>query len=171
MPVNYAPMTASQLIDHQEICDRLDIWCRSVDLRDFSSLTEVFVPHLVWDFGRGTVDTTLDEVVARIKAHMLGASACGARHIHVSNVRSHIMGDDAKSDAYFLAASAGCGAYLGKTLLEWGNYHDTWKRGAEGWRIVRRDYRMDIQHGPLEILYGSAPAEMWKDGDARRLDR
>lgn len=43
--------------------------------------------------------------------------------------------------------------------------------GAEGWRIVRRDYRTDIQDGPLEILYGSGSAEMWKDGDARRLDR
>jgi hypothetical protein len=159
-----------KLLDHQEISDRLNIWCRSVDTRDLTTLSEVFDPHLIWDFGRGTVDTSLGQVIKRIKAHMFGASRCGARHIHVSNLRANISGDDAESDAYFFAISAGKGEYLGRTLLEWGNYHDIWRRGKNGWRIIRRDYRVDVQDGPLEILYASAPAEMWKEGDARRLD-
>jgi hypothetical protein len=170
MPSTNEPSAIQKLLDHQEIADRLNIWCRSVDTRDLTTLSEVFDRDLVWDFGRGTVDTSLDQVIARIQAHMFGASFCGARHIHVSNIQTQIGGDEAESDAYFFAISAGIRDYAGRTLLEWGNYHDIWRRGPNGWRIIRRNYRMDIQEGPLEILYGSAPAQMWQEGDVRRLD-
>jgi SnoaL-like domain len=74
------------------------------------------------------------------------------------------------SDAYFLAVSAGTRQFAGQTLMEWGQYHDTWRMTDDGWRIVQRDYRMDIQQGPLGILYATAPPDMWREGDARRLD-
>jgi hypothetical protein len=159
-----------RLLDHQEIADRLAIWCRSVDTRDFTTLTQVFHPDIVWDFGKGIVERGLDKLIGRIEAHMLGASFCGARHIHLSNLCTRFEGDTAVSDAYFFALSAGTRTFAGQTLMEFGQYHDTWQRAAQGWRIVRRDYRMDIQQGPLEILYGTAPPEMWSEGDARRLE-
>lgn len=156
--------------DHKEISDRLGTWCRCVDTRNLDPMAEVFDAAVVWDFGKGTVDHGLERIIQRIKAHMFGAAFCGARQIHIANLRVEVEGDDAQSEAYFFAASAGVREYTGRTLLEWGNYHDIWARRANGWRIVKRNYRMDIQEGPLEILYGTAPADMWEAGDARRLD-
>jgi len=34
-----------------------------------------------------------------------------------------------------------------QTLDGMGQYHDTWRMTDDGWRIVQRDYRMDIQQG------------------------
>jgi hypothetical protein len=84
-------------------------------------------------------------------------------------MRVDIDGDTAESEAYFCGAHAGLGANEGKTLLQWGNYNDFWKRTSGGWCIVKRIYRIDISDGPMEIVYGSAPAGMWKEGDDRSL--
>jgi len=159
-----------RLLTHHEIAERLAIWCRSVDARDFATLSQVFHPEVIWDFGQGIVDQNLAQLITRIEAHMLGASYCGARHIHVSNLCTRAEGEAMISDAYFLAVSAGTRQFAGQTLMEWGQYHDTWRMTDDGWRIVQRDYRMDIQQGPLGILYATAPPDMWREGDARRLD-
>ena len=156
--------------DHREMTDRLATWCRCVDTRDMGPMTDVFDEDVVWDFGGGTVDRGLAAVVERITAHVVVATYCGNRQIHLANVRIDIDGDTARSSAYFFSTSAGIREYEGQALLEWGTYDDTWRRGSAGWRIAHRNYEMRIQSGPLEIVYGSAPAEMWQEGDHRRLD-
>lgn len=164
------PAQLQRILDRQEISDRLAIWCRSVDTRDFGSLSGVFHRDVTWDFGEGVVDHGLAQIIKRIEAHMLGASYCGKRQIRLSNLCTRFANGGAVSDAYFFAISAGTGKFQGQTLLEWGAYHDTWQQSEDGWRIVRRDYRNEIRQGPLEILYGTAPPELWNEGDARRLD-
>ena len=37
--------------------------------------------------------------------------------------------------------------------------------------ITKRVYRIDISDGPMEIVYGGAPPETWKENDERRLGR
>jgi len=81
-----------RLLTHHEIAERLAIWCRSVDARDFATLSQVFHPEVIWDFGQGIVDRNLAQLITRIEAHMLGASYCGARHIHVSNLCTRAEG-------------------------------------------------------------------------------
>jgi hypothetical protein len=156
--------------DHKAISDKLGIWCRCVDTRELGGMSEVFDERVEWDFGQGTVDHGLDAVIERIQAHIVEATYCGKRQIHIANLRVDVTRDVAESEAYFFSTSAGIREFEGKVLLEWGNYLDTWQRGTVGWRIVKRIYEMRIQHGPLEIVYGSAPAEMWQEGDHRRLD-
>jgi SnoaL-like domain len=157
--------------DRNEICDRLAIWCRSVDVRDFDLLWQVFDKDVTWDFGKGAVDNGLGHVIERIRAHIVEATYCGERQIHLANVQVEVDGDRATSEAYFFSTSAGTRGFENQALLEWGAYKDIWRRGQGGWRIVHRLYRMKIQQGPLGIVYGSAPAEMWQEGDARRMDR
>lgn len=157
--------------DYKAISDKLGTWCRCVDTRDLDPMWEVFDENVHWDFGENTIDHGLKAVIARIEAHIGEATYCGQRQIHLGNPRIDVTGDTAESEAYFFSTSAGTREYTGHSLLEWGNYRDSWRRGPHGWRIVTRIYEMRIQQGPLEIVYGSAPPEMWADGDHRRLDR
>ena len=133
-------------------------------------MCEVFDPDVRWDYGKGTVDVGLDAVIRRIGAHLSRAGHCGATQHHLANPRIDLDGDAAESEAYFFAAHAGTGGFAGRTLLQWGNYLDRWRRGPEGWRIVQRTYRIDISDGPLEIVYGNDTADMWQEGDDRRID-
>ena len=157
--------------DTKFITDKVGLWCRIVDTRNLDRMSEVFDASVEWDYGKGTVDFGLDTVVKRIKAHLVEGTYCGTTQHHLSNMRVDIDGDEAESEAYFVAAHAGTGENEGQTLVQWGNYNDFWKRTPDGWRIVKRIYRIDISDGPLEIVYGSAPKEMWKEDDERRLKR
>jgi hypothetical protein len=160
-----------QFLDHKAIADKLGVWCRCADTRDMTRMPEVFAKDVVWDFGGGTVDHGLAALIDRFTAHVGADTYCGARQIHLANIRIDITGDEAESEAYFFAASSGIGPYEGQALLQWGNYLDHWRRGPEGWRIVRRDYENRFEVGPMEIVYGSAPAQMWEEGDNRRVGR
>ena len=161
----------AQFLDSKAISDALGLWCRIVDTHDLERMPQVFAQDVHWDFGKGTVDHGLDQVVARIKAHLIIQSYCGPTHHHLANLRIDVAGDQAESEAYFCAAHAGTGPYEGQTLVQWGNYLDSWQRRPEGWRIVKRVYRIDISDGPMEIVYGNNTAAMWQEGDDRRLER
>lgn len=160
-----------EFFDYKEIIEKLGLWCRIVDQRTLDRMGEVFAQDLVWDFGGGTVDNGLAAIVARIQAHLVEATLCRATHHHIANPWVEINGDTAESEANFLSVAVGHPGAAERALIEMGNYHDFWQRTEQGWRIVKRLYRMDIQDGPMEIMYGSAPAEMWEEGDARRLNR
>jgi ketosteroid isomerase-like protein len=155
------------LLDHKAISDKLAIWCRCADTRDMSRMTEVFADDLVWDFGAGTVDHGLTAVVERLVAHVGSAGNCGARQIHLANLRIDVDGDVAESEAYFFAASAGVATFAGQALLQWGNYLDHWERQDSGWRIVHRTYDNQFDLGPMEIVYPTMAADMWQPGDNR----
>jgi hypothetical protein len=155
--------------DTKTIQDKLGLWCRIVDTRDVVRMPEVFSEDVLWDFGKGTVDEGLLKVIARIEAHLSSAGLCGATQHHLANTRIDIDGDNAESEVYFFAAHAGAGSMTGHTLLQWGNYLDRWKRGPSGWRIVERNYRIDISDGPMEIVYGNDTAHLWQEGDDRQI--
>jgi bacterioferritin-associated ferredoxin len=156
--------------DNKEISDRLGVWCRCADTREMERMSEVFDEDIEWDFGGGTVDRGLQAVIDRITAHVGAASNCGQRQIHLANLRVDVTGDVAQSEAYFFSVSAGIGPYDGQALLQWGNYLDSWERGAQGWRIVKRQYENRIDIGPMDIVYATAPTEMWQEGDARHAN-
>lgn len=158
-------------LDNKAITDALGLWCRIVDTHAYHRMAEVFAPDVTWDYGKGTVEHSLDQVIARIEAHLGTQGHCGATHHHLANLRIDLDGDAAESEAYFFAAHAGTGRYEGQTLLQWGNYRDRWRRGGDGWRIVNRDYRIDISDGPLDIVYGNDTAALWQEGDERRIAR
>jgi len=155
--------------DHKAIADKVGLWCRIVDTKDLSRMPEVFDKDIFWDYGKGTSEQGLDNVVARIDAHLVSDSLCGATQHQLANMRIDVDGDEAESEAYFFAAHAGIGALEGKTLLQWGNYNDFWRRTPDGWRIVKRLYRIDISDGPLEVVYGSGTGAMWQEDDERAL--
>lgn len=157
------------LLDNKAISDALGLWCRIVDTHSYERMPEVFMHDVEWDYGKGTVEHSLEQVVARINAHLVEQDQCGVTHHHLANLRIDLDGDRAESEAYFFAAHAGIGRYEGQTLLQWGNYRDSWRRTANGWRIVKRGYRIDISDGPLEIVYGNGTAAMWQEGDERKI--
>lgn len=155
--------------DYKSISDKLALWCLSVDNKDLSSLPEIFAPDIEWDYGGGTTDIGLENVINRIKTHLLEDSFCGATQHGLSNTRIDIDGDNAESHAYFCAAHAGTGEFEGNTLVQWGIYRDFWRRTKSGWRINKRNYTITISDGPLEIVYANVPMTMWKEDDKRNL--
>lgn len=163
--------TLAAFWDTKSITDKVGLWCRIVDTHDLTRMDEIFDANVEWDFSKGTVDHGLTKVRERIRAHLVDDSQCGSTQHQLANMRVDIDGDTAESEAYFFAAHAGLGTYAGKTLLQWGNYNDFWRRTENGWRIVKRMYRIDISDGPLEIVYGNGTEAMWAEGDERRIEK
>lgn len=155
--------------DHKDLADKLALWCLSIDTKDLERLSDIFAPDVEWDYGGGTVDTDLENVITRIRTHLIEQTFCGATQHNVSNLRIDIEGDEAETHAYFCGAHAGIGEFEGKTLVQWGIYQDFWRRTEAGWRIKKRDYTITISDGPLEIVYANVPQTMWKEDDKRNL--
>jgi hypothetical protein len=164
-----APDPLQVFWDTKAITDKVGLWCRIVDTRDLARMHEVFDKDIFWDYGKGTMEQGLENITQRIRIHLVDDTNCGATQHHLANMRVDIEGDEAESEAYFLGAHAGTGSNEGRTLLQWGNYNDFWRRRPEGWRCVKRIYRIDISDGPLEIVYGSAPPGSWREEDSRNL--
>ncbi|MGV3768947.1 MAG: nuclear transport factor 2 family protein [Sphingobium phenoxybenzoativorans] len=158
-------------MDHKEIEDKVGLWCRIVDTHAMNRMGEVFADDIFWDYGKGTTEQGLKNITHRIEAHLVDTPNCSATQHRLANMRIDVNGDEAESEAYFVGVHAGAGEYEGKTLLQWGNYNDFWKRTPDGWRISRRIYRIDISDGPMGIVYGGATADMWQAGDDRRVGR
>ena len=164
-----APDPLQVFWDTKAITNTLGLWCRIVDTRNLVRMHEVFDADIVWDYGKGITEQGLENITQRIRIHLVDGTYSGATQHHLANMRVDVDGDAAESEAYVFAAHVGTGRNTGRTLLQWDNYHDFWKRRPAGWRCVKRKCRIDISDGPLEIVYGSVPPSSWGDDDARSL--
>jgi hypothetical protein len=158
------------IIDRLAIFDQLALWCRLIDTRQLTRLSDIFVDDVFWDFGHGTIDRDLSAVTRRITALLGDDSTCGTTQHHLANMVVTVENDTAESEAYFMAPHAGTGPRAGQVLTQWGIYRDSWKRTPTGWRIAKRIYRITLSEGPLDIVYGNGPAHMWQPEDERHLE-
>lgn len=160
-------MDLQSLSDHTQIVQRMIIWPEVIDSMALDRLGELFLPDLVWDFGGGTIDTSLTAVRSRIEAHFNPDSYCGQTRHDLSNHKITLDGDSAESLVNVLSAHEGKGPYKGQTQLTWLTYQDKWKRVEGKWFIAHRTYRIQWADGPDEIVY-STGRDTWAEDDKRR---
>jgi ketosteroid isomerase-like protein len=131
-------------------------YCEVIDAKQFAALADVFEAGAVQDYrsSNGILQNGLAPLVERLERNMGAGSYCGGTQHNVTNIRIVVDGDTATAKAHFYAVHAGVEAYEGQRYTCWGEYGDVWARGADGWRVRRRDYRNFLTEGPVAIIRG-----------------
>lgn len=141
--------------DKLAIMEQLAHFCRVTDAYEVHRLGEIFHRDIAWDFKDGDIVRGVDALIGRVSGTLDAYPNQGSMMHNVSNIVITIAGDTAESIANCAAAHEGAGAFAGQTYFAWPTYNDFWIRTGEGWRIVKRIYRIQFSHGPREIVYGA----------------
>lgn len=122
----------------ERACERLmALYTQCVDLRKGEGLGELFTEDGVLD----VTGTPLAGRAAIEAALVAGASARFMRHI-CTNVLVEVTGEDRATGTCYLTAyvqAPGDGSLGLPTVM--GEYHDEFRRTAEGWRIAQRRFQ------------------------------
>jgi len=135
--------------DRLAILALLDRYAEALDSRRWELLEEVFDPEVVFDFGPAWQTVGLDQALARIRSAL---DVCAATQHLQSNYRIEIDGGRARSRVYVRAFHLGAGSAAGRHYEMGGEYRDELRRGADGWRSVRRVGRMHFELGDPAVL-------------------
>ncbi len=124
-------MTGLEADDRVAIRELLLRYARGVDARDLALVASCFTPDAIY---RGTLATgTVSDALAALPGAMRRYTA--TRHAitaHSVQVDGDVAQSDAECTAQHWRADGGC-----RTVAV--RYRDQLARGADGWRIVRRD--------------------------------
>lgn len=138
-------MSASTIEDHQQIVATLHLFASILDDRAWDRVGEVLTPDAT-AYGETGIDAVIDN---SLRKHLGG---CGPSQHLLGNHRIEVDGDHATSVTYARVFHRGSGD---RSALSWecmGEYHDTWTRTAEGWRISARDLIVTIAEGDISVL-------------------
>lgn len=131
-----------RLLDLEEIRDLTCEYARCVDLLDAEGVARLFTDDCVVDYGpgMGTVTEGSAELGRRLAT---GLPRFEATSHHISNVQVRV--DEADPDratgiAYLYAWHRLPGDAPDAHL--WGQYHDVFRRTADGWRIAERTLKV-----------------------------
>ena len=150
-----------QLMDEREITDRLNDYCRALDLMDLAILDGVFTTDCVVEFGP---DKRLNsEGADAVRRSLERLWRWQRTSHHLSNVQISFGGaDTASSTSYVLAWHE---RPDGTTATIYGQYRDRWRRTGEGWRIARRKMLMNGCDAGFTVnihrLERTSPPEGW----------
>lgn len=127
-------MTLDDLLAEREIQHALYAIARAMDERDWARFDQLLLPEAEADLGQGTV-VGRAAIVAFIRSFL---DDCGPSQHLIGNLVVQVSGDGAESRAYVSDMHLGQGELAGREFFTLGEYTDTWRRTAEGWRLVRR---------------------------------
>lgn len=133
----------AQLLDKQEITDRLAAYIRAADRIDLPALAAVFRPRAELDCG-GIFTGQVEGFVGFVEdTH----SAMAGHSRHLGSVAIRLDGDRATSEAYvrLWLRFPGQGEGVYRDVHSSGRYLDEWERHEGSWRIVRRRYLQDLE--------------------------
>lgn len=152
-------MDVQELIDRQEIIDRLNRYAELVDTgrpRDVPG--EIFADEMVEDHGGGAIHTTHEALADFLEQAIAPFDSC--MHYN-TNFQIEVDGDRATSRTSYLAVHWLKGGDDAETrAAEWaaaGIYLDVWRRTPAGWRIEHRR-RRNVGLSPAVI--GSRPRHL-----------
>lgn len=134
--------------DQFEIIAALDRYAEVLDRRDWPALKDVFTPDVEMDFGAWSA-SGLEAVTDNIRSYLDG---CGPSQHLLGNYRISLDGDRARSICYVRVMHFGKGEYEGQTYEMWGEYGDEFVRTPRGWRSRRREARVTMQQGDIQLL-------------------
>jgi ketosteroid isomerase-like protein len=143
-----------RMLDRQAITDAIHTYCRCVDLVDADGVAALFIEDCVVDYGPGLGGPTHGAAALRERLAR-GLPRFAATSHHVSNVEIDLAADgtSATSITYVMAWHRYPGDLPDATLH--GQYHDTWVRGGDAWRIATRTLRVagqtnfDVEWHPI----------------------
>ena len=147
--------------DRAEIVEKLYLYARAIDAKDFAILDRVFTPDAIihYDVPGGT-RLPYGEMIAWLKNTL--AMFRMTQHV-VTNPIVEVEGGRTRSAAYLTASHEQVGLDGRKTMfVDHGIYKDDWVKGADGWRIRARRLNRFFMHGDFQMpdkckTYPTAP--------------
>ncbi|HEV8295876.1 MAG TPA: nuclear transport factor 2 family protein [Acidimicrobiales bacterium] len=115
------------------------------DRRNWDALSEVIDADAVCYGARG-----IDAIVSTNLRRYLGG--CGPSQHLLGNYQITVHGDVARSRTKVRAFHQGAADRSHLTFESIGVYHDSWKRTAEGWLLVEREFQVDANIGDFSVL-------------------
>lgn len=123
------------LLDKEAIADLIHAYCYHFDRAEADKVVSLFTSDAVVDYGPDVPTMTgLEEISPMIERGL--ASFFAATSHHISNIRILFDGPDvASSVSYLYAWHRYCDERPNSEL--WGQYHHTFQRTQDGWKISR----------------------------------
>jgi hypothetical protein len=152
----HMPAQIDQLEIERETLRRLTLYTRSIDTRDWASLSAVFadecVKERIGEEGVGIPSSQVHggrEIIADL-ARNLGR--LGPTQHLLGNHSVELVSDEAESRTYVRAFHRGAGERRALWFEVLGEYRLRWRRLPEGWRVVRWSLRMVDTLGDPEVV-------------------
>ena len=131
--------------DRLAIIDRLSLLCRLFDARAWERIGEVMLDDVVAYDCHGLESVVRDS----LRAHLGG---CGPSQHLLANHEVTVDGDTATSITKARVYHQGLGDRADRSFECFGDYHDTWIRTADGWRMRTRRFEVSIVLGDFSVL-------------------
>lgn len=119
-----------------------------MDERDWSAIEGIADPHVTGEFGNGPVSSA-DELISMLRGFL---DEGGPTQHMIGNVLVDVAGDIATSRAYVADMHLGTGDLEGQYFRTLGDYHDSWARTPQGWRLTKREKRHSGMMGNIDVL-------------------
>jgi uncharacterized protein (TIGR02246 family) len=127
----------NRLLDEAEVRALIVAVARTTDEGDIEDYAKLLCEDATWQLPSGPVVTGVKEIIESAqsrRAARLSGPDVHTRHV-VSNTEVTVTGDEARAHTYW--------QYFGTTdtaptLKAFGNYADTFRRTADGWRVAGR---------------------------------
>lgn len=145
-------ITLETLIAEQQIRRKLGEFARILDHKNWAEIGTVFAEDLRFDYGSGTEESGLAALLQTMRRFL---DHCGPTQHLIGSIIIDVDGECAHSQAYVQARHQRADNPLGPIMDSSGDYHDIWRRGPDGWRIIHRRAIWFTHHGDARILQAS----------------
>lgn len=134
---------------HNLFGEKLAELCLGLDRGEADRIASVFSDGVVGEYDGDRRHASLAEFLTALETFLGEGSNCGAKQHNIMNLRL-VEHDDARAvtRCNFYAIHQGRGRFAGRFWETWGEYRDSWRREAQGWRIVLRQYTTRFTRGP-----------------------
>ncbi|ABH00023.1 conserved hypothetical protein (plasmid) [Rhodococcus jostii RHA1] len=139
--------------DEREIYRNIVRIARAMDDRDWSVIEDISIPEATGEFGNGEL-TSAAEIITMLRSFL---DECGPTQHLIGNVLIEVDGDNATSRAYVADIHLGTGELEGEYFRTLADYHDSWLRTADGWKLTRRQKFHTGTLGNIGILAHAFP--------------
>ena len=147
-------MELEDLVDRRAIEDVLVLYAKTLDARDWSAMSDVFLPDATGIYD-GQRYEGLDAIVDLCRRSLEPLTA--SQHF-LGNFAAEIEGDRAQSSCYLHAQHYRIGGRGLSTYVMAGTYRDRLVRTDAGWRIKHRELEITWTDGNSGVFVTDDPA-------------
>jgi hypothetical protein len=144
-------ITLEFLAAEYEIRQKLGQFARVLDGKAWADLGEVFAEDVRFDYGSGIEESGMDALRANMRRFL---DVCGPSQHLIGSLLIEVSADGstARSQSYVQARHQRPNDPLGPIFDCNGEYHDQWRRGPDGWRIMYRRATWQSHFGDPAVL-------------------
>ena len=141
--------TLQEMIDDRDIRHGLARFARLLDTKDWARLGDVFADDIAFDYGAAGEEKGMDALRHNMRKHL---DVCGPSQHLLANHEVFVDGDTATSITKARVYHQGAGDRHDRSFECLGDYHDTWARTADGWRMTTRRFDVHVMLGDFSVL-------------------